>query len=97
MVTGDNLLTGIAVSRDCSLLAPNDPVYIVNIDDTVKSSPTMKLIKEGKTGDVIIEPAIEQMSRDQSNQLSRDQIQVDTERQNIIIGEGERCLYDSQL
>ena len=83
MVTGDNLLTGIAVSRDCSLLAPNDPVYIVNIDDTAKGSPTMKLTKEGKHGDVILEPGIEQMN------LQTSGIQSDTESQDTHTGEGD--------
>lgn len=31
MITGDNLLTGISVSRDCSLVEPGDRVVIVDV------------------------------------------------------------------
>ena len=47
MVTGDNLLTGIAVSRDCSLLEPNAPVFIVSVDMS-SGTPQMKISREGK-------------------------------------------------
>jgi len=47
MVTGDNLLTAIAVSRDCSLLPAATPVFIVSVDTT---PPTPKILfrREGK-------------------------------------------------
>ena len=50
MVTGDNLLTGIAVSRDCSLLEPNAPVFIVSVDLS-SGTPQMKIAREGKNID----------------------------------------------
>ena len=50
MVTGDNLLTGIAVSRDCSLLEPNAPVFIVSVDLS-SGTPQMKISREGKNID----------------------------------------------
>ena len=61
MVTGDNLFTGIAVSRDCSLLEPNAPVFIVSVDMS-SGTPQMKISREGKDIDHI-PPAdeIEQM------------------------------------
>lgn len=47
MVTGDNLLTAIAVSRDCELLPESAPVFIVSVD-TTSATPKILFRREGK-------------------------------------------------
>ena len=51
MVTGDNLLTGIAVARDCAMLSPSSPVFIVTVEKSQSGSPVVKLTREGSCGE----------------------------------------------
>jgi magnesium-transporting ATPase (P-type) len=64
MVTGDNLLTAIAVSRDCHLLPKKTPVFIVSVD-TSGNTPRLISRREGKgsskSGVHLINFEIEQM------------------------------------
>ena len=65
MVTGDNLLTGIAVARDCAMLGPSAPVFIITIEKSENGAPTVKLTREGsienlvKTGETVVEQMIQ--------------------------------------
>ena len=47
MVTGDNLLTAIAVGRDCSMLPQTAPVFIVSVDSS-STTPKIAFRREGK-------------------------------------------------
>ena len=68
MVTGDNLLTGIAVARDCAMLSPTSPVFIVTVEKSQSGSPVVKLTREGSCGELEVEndnqvQQVEQMIR----------------------------------
>lgn len=39
MVTGDNLLTGISVARDCHMVSPNDTVLVVEVTPPTDTQP----------------------------------------------------------
>ena len=49
MVTGDNLLTAIAVARDCEMLPESAPVFVVSVD-TSCTPPKIVFRREGRTG-----------------------------------------------
>lgn len=53
MVTGDNLLTAIAVARDCEMLPESAPVFVVSVDTTC-TPPKIVFRREGSAGIIAV-------------------------------------------